>query len=158
MNRLIRHNFRSECASTFACIGLRIPGRAGGDTDDSLARLVRVMVCDDRIGLCAAGAGVALVATARHHVFDRQRSINARQVAQPALPACADGRLLLRQLWFCGERDFIVAIVNHLPGLTGWGNLVFLAIGIGAAPACINWGFIARHTGDLNALILEAVL
>ena len=53
---------------------------------------------------------------------------------------------------------FIVAIVNKLPGLAGQGNLVFLAIGIGAAPACINWDLIARRTGDLNALILAALL
>ena len=53
---------------------------------------------------------------------------------------------------------FIVAIVNQLPDLAGWGNLVFLAIGLGAAPACINWDLIARRTGDLNALILAAVL
>jgi MFS family permease len=53
---------------------------------------------------------------------------------------------------------FIVAIVNQLPDLAGWGNLVFLAIGVGAAPACFNWDLIARRTGDLNALILAAVL
>jgi MFS family permease len=53
---------------------------------------------------------------------------------------------------------FIVAIVNQLPGLNGWGNLAFLAIGIGAAPACINWDLIARRIGDLNALILAGVL
>jgi cyanate permease len=51
-----------------------------------------------------------------------------------------------------------VAIVNKLPGLAGQGNLVFLAIGLGAAPACINWDLIARRTGDLNALILAALL
>ena len=59
---------------------------------------------------------------------------------------------------FVVSATFIVAIVNKLPGLEGQGNLVFLAIGIGAAPACINWDFIARRTGDLNALILAAVL
>jgi predicted MFS family arabinose efflux permease len=53
---------------------------------------------------------------------------------------------------------FIVAIVNNLPGLAGQGNLAFLAIGIGAAPACFNWDLIARRTGDLNALILAAAL
>jgi len=53
---------------------------------------------------------------------------------------------------------FIVAIVNQLPGLAGQGTLAVLAIGLGAAPACINWDFIARRTGDLNALILAAVL
>lgn len=53
---------------------------------------------------------------------------------------------------------FIVAIVDHLPGLAGRGTLVFLALGLAAAPACINWDFIARRTGEINALILAAVL
>jgi predicted MFS family arabinose efflux permease len=53
---------------------------------------------------------------------------------------------------------FIVAIVDRLPGLAGQGALVFMAIGIGAAPACINWDLIARRTGELNALIAAAVL
>jgi cyanate permease len=53
---------------------------------------------------------------------------------------------------------FIVAIVDKLPGLAGRGTLAFLAIGLAAAPACINWDFIARRTGDLNALILAALL
>lgn len=53
---------------------------------------------------------------------------------------------------------FIVAIVNHLPGMAGWGNLAFLAIGVGAAPACINWDLIARRIGELNALVLASLL
>ena len=53
---------------------------------------------------------------------------------------------------------FIVAIVDRLPGMAGHGTLVFLAIGIAAAPACINWDLIARYTGELNALILAALL
>jgi len=53
---------------------------------------------------------------------------------------------------------FIVAIVDRLPGLEGRGTLSFLAIGLAAAPACIVWDFVARRTGELNALILAAVL
>jgi MFS family permease len=53
---------------------------------------------------------------------------------------------------------FIVAIVDHLPDLGGQGTLVFLFIGLGAAPACIVWDLVARRTGELNALILAAVL
>jgi predicted MFS family arabinose efflux permease len=53
---------------------------------------------------------------------------------------------------------FIVAIINQLPGLSGQGTLVFLMIGIAAAPACIAWDFIARRTGELKALILAAIL
>jgi predicted MFS family arabinose efflux permease len=59
---------------------------------------------------------------------------------------------------FVVSATFIVAIIEHLPGLAGKGNLVFLAIGIGAVPACINWDFIARRVGDLNALIAAALL
>ncbi|HSI91879.1 MAG TPA: YbfB/YjiJ family MFS transporter, partial [Jiangellaceae bacterium] len=53
---------------------------------------------------------------------------------------------------------FIVAIVEDLPELAGRGNLAFLAIGLGAAPASIYWDLVARRVGDLNALILAAML
>jgi len=53
---------------------------------------------------------------------------------------------------------FIVAIVDHLPGLADRGAWVFLLIGLGSAPACIIWDLIARRTGDLNALILASAL
>lgn len=33
-----------------------------------------------------------------------------------------------------------------------------MAIGLAAAPAAFNWDIIARYTGDINALILAAVL
>lgn len=52
---------------------------------------------------------------------------------------------------------FIVAIVNLLPGLEGKGNLVFLVIGLAAAPSCIAWDFIARKIGELNALVIAAI-
>lgn len=53
---------------------------------------------------------------------------------------------------------FIVAIVDRLPNMAGKGTLIFLVIGIGAAPACVVWDFIARRTGALNALILAAIV
>ncbi len=71
---------------------------------------------------------------------------------------------LFMAAYFCAgfgyviSATFIVAIVNGLPGLEGKGALAFLAIGLAAAPAAFNWDLIARYTGDLNALILAAVL
>jgi len=53
---------------------------------------------------------------------------------------------------------FIVAIITRLPGLETMGNAAFIAIGIGAAPACILWDFVARRLGTHDALILAAVL
>jgi MFS family permease len=76
-------------------------------------------------------------------------------------------RLFLRLFmaaYFCAgvgyvvSATFIVAIVDRLPGLEGKGSWSFLAIGLAAAPACIVWDFVARRTGELNALILAAAL
>lgn len=53
---------------------------------------------------------------------------------------------------------FIVAIVDGLPTLQGNGNLAFMLLGIGAAPACIIWDKIARAYGDTNALIIAWLL
>jgi MFS family permease len=53
---------------------------------------------------------------------------------------------------------FIVAIVDHMPALAGQGTLVFLVIGLAAAPTCIAWDFVARRTGELNALILASLI
>jgi predicted MFS family arabinose efflux permease len=85
------------------------------------------------------------------------------QIMQDNPPSPLFMRLFMASYFCAGvgyvvSATFIVAIVERLPGLAGHGNLVFLAIGIGAAPACINWDFIARRTGELNALILAALL
>jgi MFS family permease len=53
---------------------------------------------------------------------------------------------------------FIVAIVDRLPGVSGHGTLVFLFIGLGAAPASVIADLVARRVGDVNALILAAAL
>ena len=85
------------------------------------------------------------------------------QVLQDNPPSLLFLRLFMA-MYFCAGFGFVVsatftvAIINHLPGLEGQGNLVFLAIGLGAIPACFNWDLIASRTGDLNALILAALL
>jgi len=53
---------------------------------------------------------------------------------------------------------FIVAIVEKQPTLQGQGELVFLVIGLSAAPACIIWDLIARRTGVLTALLCAFIL
>ncbi len=49
---------------------------------------------------------------------------------------------------------FIVAIVDQQNPLADEGTLVFLVLGLAAAPACIIWDLVARKVGDLNALSL----
>ncbi len=71
--------------------------------------------------------------------------------------------LLLLMYFFAGvgfvvSATFIVAIVNKLPGLEGRGILMFLWIGLAAAPCCVFWERVARRIGDLNALAAASAL
>jgi predicted MFS family arabinose efflux permease len=159
MNWLIRHNHRSELGIHFAGIGLGIAGCAGAvmlftpwlDWREQwfaftalgcllLVPALRWLPAPDTTGLTTTG----------QKLHDKPPSALYLRVFMAAYFCAGFGYVV--------SVTFIVAIVNQLPGLTGWGNLVFLAIGIGAAPACISWDFIARRIGDLNALILAAVL
>lgn len=53
---------------------------------------------------------------------------------------------------------FLVAIINEQPGLTEIGGWMFVMVGVVAVPSCMLWDFIARKMGDVNALILAAIL
>ena len=53
---------------------------------------------------------------------------------------------------------FIVAHVELMSVEPGMGMVVFMVIGIAAAPACIVWDLIARRIGDLNALLAAFIL
>jgi MFS family permease len=72
-------------------------------------------------------------------------------------------RLLLASYFCAGvgyvvSATFIVAIVDETPNMTGYGNVVFLFIGLGASVGAMVIDLIARRTGELNALILAAGL
>ncbi|NDP38645.1 MAG: YbfB/YjiJ family MFS transporter [Rhodoferax sp.] len=159
MNWLIRHNHRSEMGIHFAGIGLGIAGCAG-------AVMLFTPWLDWREQWFAfAALGCVLLVPALRWLPppDTSGLTNSGQKLQDKPPSPLYLRVFMAAYFCAGfgyvvSVTFIVAIVNHLPGLAGWGNLAFLAIGIGAAPACINWDLIARRTGDLNALILAAVL
>jgi len=159
MNWLIRHNHRSEMGIHFAGIGLGIAGCAG-------AVMLFTPWLDWReqwFAFTLLGCVLLVPALRWLPPPDASGVTSSGQKLQDKPPS----RLYLRVFmaaYFCAgfgyvvSVTFIVAIVNQLPVLSGWGNLVFLAIGVGAAPACIIWDLIARRTGDLNALILAAML
>lgn len=159
MNWLIRHNHRSELGIHFAGLGLGIAGCAG-------AVMLFTPWLDWReqwFAFTALGCVLLVPALRWLPPPDASGVTSSGQKLQDKPPS----RLYLQVFmaaYFCAgfgyvvSVTFIVAIVNQLPGLSGWGNLVFLAIGVGAAPACIGWDLIARRTGDLNALILAAML
>jgi Uncharacterised MFS-type transporter YbfB len=74
-----------------------------------------------------------------------------------------EARLLLGAYFCAGigyvvSATFIVAIVDRSPNLTGYGDLVFFVIGLGVAVGALVQDLIARRMGEINALILAAVL
>jgi predicted MFS family arabinose efflux permease len=159
LNWLIRHNHRSELGIHFAGIGLGIAGC-------SAAVMLMSPALDWREqwwAFTAIGCVLLYPALAWLPPPD-QTGLTASGQKMVDKPPSALYLRIFMAAYFCAgfgyvvSATFIVAIVNKLPGLAGQGNLAFLAIGLGAAPACINWDFIARRTGDLNALILAAVL
>jgi predicted MFS family arabinose efflux permease len=159
LNWLIRHNHRSELGIHFAGIGLGIAGC-------SAAVMLMSPALDWREqwwAFTAIGCVLLYPALAWLPAPD-QTGLTASGQKMIDKPPSALYLRIFMAAYFCAgfgyvvSATFIVAIVNKLPGLAGQGNLAFLAIGLGAAPACVNWDFIARRTGDLNALILAAVL
>jgi predicted MFS family arabinose efflux permease len=159
MNWLIRHNYRSEMGIHFAGIGVGIAGCAG-------AVMLFTPWLDWReqwFAFTALGCLLLVPALRWLPPPDSSGLTTSGMKLQDKPPSPLYLRVFMAAYFCAGfgyvvSVTFIVAIVNQLPGLSGWGNLVFLAIGVGAAPACINWDLIARRTGDLNALILAAVL
>ncbi|MEI8156047.1 MAG: YbfB/YjiJ family MFS transporter [Burkholderiales bacterium] len=159
MNWLIRNNHRSEMGIHFAGIGLGIAGCAG-------AVMLFTPWLDWReqwFAFTALGCVLLVPALRWLPPPDTSGLTTSGNKLQDKPPSPLYLRVFMAAYFCAGfgyvvSVTFIVAIVNQLPGLSGWGNLVFLAIGLGAAPACINWDLIARRTGDLNALILAAVL
>lgn len=159
LNWLIRHDHRGELGIHFAGIGLGIAG---------CAVVVEVLhrFWDWReqwyaftvIGL------VLLVPALRwfpRPARDTHTRAGRRMTDRP--PSALYLRLFIAA-YFCAGfgyvvgATFIVAIVEDLPGLAERGNLAFLVIGMGAAPAGFAWDLVARRVGHLNALVLAAGL
>ncbi len=159
LNWLIRHNHRSELGIHFSGIGLGIAGCAAAVALFSPWLDWR----EQWFAFTAIGCVLLIPALAWLPRPDTSSLTTTGQKMHDSPPSILYLRIFMAAYFCAGfgyvvSTTFIVAIVNKLPGLAGQGNLVFLAIGIGAAPACINWDFIARRIGDLNALILAALL
>ncbi|MCE1240210.1 MAG: YbfB/YjiJ family MFS transporter [Azonexaceae bacterium] len=159
LNWLIRHEHRAELGIHFAGIGLGIAGCA-------LAAEVMRHFLDWReqwFALSCIGCLLAVIALRWLPAPDSSTVSKTGQKLEDNPPSALFLRLFMATYFCAGvgfvvSATFIVAIINQLPGMSGLGNIVFLAIGIGAAPACFNWDLIARRTGDINALILASLL
>lgn len=159
LNWLIRHNHRPELGIHFAGIGLGIAGC-------SVAVWTMAGSFDWReqwFAFTAIACLLIVPALAWLPAPDTSPVTKSGVPMRDNPPSPLFLRIFMAAYFCAGfgyviSATFIVAIVNGLPGLAGQGALAFLAIGLAAAPAAFNWDLIARYTGDLNALILAAVL
>ena len=159
LNWLIRHNHRSELGIHFAGVGLGIAGCAAAVGLMSEALDWRAQW----YALTAIGTVLLIPALGWLPPPDRSTVTKTGKAMLDAPPSPLFMRIFMAAYFCAGvgyvvSATFIVAIVDALPGLAGRGTLVFLVLGLSAAPACIAWDLIARRTGELNALILAALL
>jgi predicted MFS family arabinose efflux permease len=160
LNWLIVHDHRGELGIPFAGIGLGIAGSAAA------VALMNRWGLDWREQWYAFTAiGFVLLVPALRWMPAPERGTVTRSghSMQDAPPSAAFLRLLMAAYFCAGvgyvvSATFIVAIVDRLPGVAGHGTLVFLFIGLGAAPASVISDLVARRMGEVNALILAAVL
>lgn len=159
LNWLIRQNHRSEMGIHFVGMGLGIAGCAA-----AVALMDPTFDWRAQWFIFSAIAAVLLVPTLG---WLPRPDTSGKTTTGQAMVDNPPSRLFLRLFmaaYFCAgigyvvSITFIVAIVDALPATAGYGNLAFIVLGLAAAPACINWDLIARRTGDLNALILAAIL
>lgn len=159
LNWLIRHDHRSELGIHFAGVGLGIAGCAA-----AVALMTQWFDWREQ-WLAFSALGVLLLIPAWRWLPPPDQS-GLTKGGQKMVDAPPSARFMavFMAAYFCAgvgyvvSATFIVAIVDHLPGLSGRGALVFLVIGLAAAPACIVWDLVARRIGMLNALILTSLL
>jgi predicted MFS family arabinose efflux permease len=160
LNWLIRHDYRSELGIHFSGVGLGIAGSAAA------VMLMNRWQLDWRAqwyAFAAFGCVLLMPALGWLPAPDRSAVTHSGQAMRDSPPSPVFLRIFMAAYFCAGvgyvvSATFIVAIVDHLPGFGGQGTLVFLFLGLGAAPASAAWDFVARRTGELNALLLAAVL
>lgn len=155
LNWLIRHSHRPELGLHFMGLGLGI-----AVSGIAVAGMVDWLAWDGQwLGLGLLGLVFFLPAW---------RWLPAPAAIQPAAgnsaPApTAPGKRwmwLLIAAYFCAgfgfvtSATFIVAILVKLPLLAGKGSLVWVMVGLAAAPSCFIWDRIAHATGQIRALML----
>jgi predicted MFS family arabinose efflux permease len=154
LNWLIRHNHRSEMGIHFSGIGLGISCVAV-----LLWSLDQLNWSEQWLVMGFFGLLLMIPAWRWLPPPDISGVTTAGQLLEDKPPS---QRFLKLMMWvyfsagfgFVISATYIVAIVESQPALQGRGELVFLILGLCAAPACIIWDVISRKIGILNALLL----
>lgn len=160
LNWLIRQDHRAELGIHFMGIGLGIAGAALGV---ALMSHWQFDWHQQWYIFTLAGCVLLLPALAWLPAPDSSPFTRSGQTMRDAPPTRAFLRLFMLAYFCFGvgyvvSATFLVAIINRLPGLEGRGNLAFLFMGMGGVAGCLVSDVAARKMGDLNALILAALL
>ena len=159
-NWLIRHNHRRELGIHFSGIGFGIAFCS------VVAILMYKQIAWDIQWFVLAGLGAILLIPALLWFPPPPTDDDAvnQHASMQHAPPNAKFMRFFTAAYFCSgfgyvvTATFIVAIINAMPALAGKGAWVFLIVGLVAAPSCILWDFIARKTGDVNALVLAGTI
>jgi predicted MFS family arabinose efflux permease len=161
LNWLIRNHHRSELGIHFAGVGLGIMFAA-----IVVEIMLRLSLSWDQQWLWFAVLGV-LLAVPAWRWMPRPQPTHPSGGGGPILSDQPPGRRfmwLMMAAYFCAgygyviSATFIVTIVEREPALAGMGQLVFLMVGLAAAPAVMVWDLVARRMGYLGALLLAYLI
>ena len=59
---------------------------------------------------------------------------------------------------FVVQGTFLPDIINHLPGLSGYGNITWTIVGLSGIPSCIIWMRLAHKYGSVNIIIIALLI
>lgn len=159
LNWLMRNNFRSELGIHFSGVGLGIAFCA------VVVELMAVNLDWRELWWLFTALGVLLAIPA--WVWLPKPNTSGMTVSGAELvdkPPSKRFLYLMLAAYFCAgygyviSATFIVAIVDRQEALQGLGPMVFLILGLAAAPACIFWDHVARRVGVLMALLLAYII
>lgn len=92
---------------------------------------------------------------------DQKSATGATAPAQLTLPrfvvALLFAAYFLEGLGYIVTGTFLVAIVNRMPGLDGFGNAMWIVVGVAAIPSGVLWVLLGSRTGYARALALAYV-
>ncbi|UZE96024.1 YbfB/YjiJ family MFS transporter [Alkalimarinus alittae] len=155
LNWLIRNNYRSELGIHFAGAGLGIA---------FCSYIVNVMSPnfdwrEQWLALSLLGVFMAIPAWLWLPKPKDSHLMKSGETLFDTPPSKTYLRLFIAAYLCAGvgyviSATFIVAIVDQQNPLVDEGTVVFMVLGLAAAPACIIWDLVARKVGDLNALAL----
>ena len=156
LNWLIRNNHRSELGIHFAGIGLGIMFAA-----IVVEVMLRLSLNWEQQWLWFGILG-GLLAIPAWRWLPRPKPLSHTDSARSMQDQPPGRRFmwLMMAAYFCAgygyviSATFIVTIVEREPALAGMGQLVFLTVGLAAAPAVLLWDLVARYLGYLGALLL----